>query len=237
LFKGHRILALIPLRSGSKSVKDKNLHPLGGKPLLAWPIEMAINIPEIDRVLVSTDSEKIVALSKHYGAEIYERPAHLATDSALITHVIKDLYRVLCKENEEATIMVLLEATSPFRTESLIRQCLHRLVEENLDSIATFQLATLNPHRAWRLEGITPKPFIEGAIPWLPRQQLPLAYQLNGAVYAFRLDRMPEDISGLLFGRVGAVITENDNMIDIDTHEDFIIANALLQFRKCPEVI
>ena len=64
-----------------------------------------------------------------------------------------------------------------------------------IDSVATFTEAELNPHRAWRLVDGVPEVFIPGAIPWLPRQKLPKAYQLNGAVYVFRAKLLAEESS------------------------------------------
>jgi len=234
LIDGHHIVAVVPARGGSKSVPYKNLHPLGGKPLLAWPIETARSVSEIDRILVSTDDARIASAARELGAEIHERPPELATDSALVIDTLRHLHEQLKSEGRPATVMVLLEATSPLRSVELVSRCLQRLVAEDLDSIATFHGAEINPERVWRIEGGQPRPFIDGAIPWKPRQQLTPAYQLNGAVYAFRPDRLPVDGPSILFGRMGAEIVSADDVIDIDEHKDFVIANALLESRNSP---
>jgi CMP-N,N'-diacetyllegionaminic acid synthase len=229
MISGERVIAMTPARGGSKSVPYKNLHLLGGKPLLAWPIETARATPAIDRVIVSTDDDRIADAAKVLGAEVYRRPNELATDTAVVADAIRDLWRRLKGEGETATILVLLEATSPFRTPEMIERCLRRLVDEQLDSIATFHEAEINPERTWRIEGGAPEPFIRGAIPWKPRQLLTPAYQLNAAVYAFRPDALPADSPSILFGRMGAEIVPADSVIDIDTLKDFTYANALLQ--------
>ncbi|MDI9543841.1 MAG: acylneuraminate cytidylyltransferase family protein, partial [Pseudomonadota bacterium] len=100
---------------------------------------------------------------------------------------------------------------------------------EGFDSAATFREAGLNPHRAWKIEGAEPRVFIPGAVPWLPRQLLPKAYQLNGAVYAFRPAGLAEGSDALLFGRMGAVIMPAERSVDIDTEMDFLVAEAVLQ--------
>jgi CMP-N,N'-diacetyllegionaminic acid synthase len=229
MISGERVIAMTPARGGSKSVPYKNLHLLGGKPLLAWPIETARATPAIDRVIVSTDDDRIADAAKVLGAEVDRRPNELATDTAVVADAIRDLWRRLKGEGETATILVLLEATSPFRTPEMIERCLRRLVDEQLDSIATFHEAEINPERTWRIEGGAPEPFIRGAIPWKPRQLLTPAYQLNAAVYAFRPDALPADSPSILFGRMGAEIVPADSVIDIDTLKDFTYANALLQ--------
>jgi CMP-N,N'-diacetyllegionaminic acid synthase len=229
MISGQRVIAVTPARGGSKSVPYKNLYLLGGKPLLAWPIETALQTTSIDRVIVSTDDDRIAAAARTLGAEVYTRPAELATDTAVVADTIRELWGRLLREGETATILVLLEATSPFRTPQLIDRCLQRMVDEQLDSIATFHEAEINPERTWRIERGAPEPFIKGAIPWKPRQLLTPAYQLNAAVYAFRPDALPGDSPSILFGKMGAEIVPADSVIDIDTLKDFTYANALLK--------
>ena len=228
MIRGHRVIALTPARGGSKSVPYKNLKELAGKPLLAWPLDVANDTPEIDRTIVSTDDSKIADVARKFGAEVYDRSDELASDTAVVADVIRDLWKRLKSEGETATILVLLEATSPMRSPEVIRCCLERIITEELDSIATFHDADVNPERTWRINDGIPKPFIEGAIPWKPRQLLSSAYQLNGAVYAFFPDKLPDDSPSILFGKMGAEIVSADSVIDIDTTKDFDIANAIL---------
>lgn len=232
MIEGHRIIAVVPARGGSKSLPYKNLHPLGGRPLLAWPIEIGRTVPEIDRVIVSTDDDRIAEAAVSLGAEVRKRPPELATDTALVVDTLRHLYRELMKEGETPDIFVLLEATSPLRTVEMVSRCLRRLVTEKLDSIATFHEAEINPERVWRVEAGRPRPFIDGAVPWKPRQLLTPAYQLNGAVYAFWPSRLPSDGPSILFGQIGAEIVAAEQVIDIDDHKDFVIANALLESRN-----
>ncbi len=75
MLNGKRVIAVVPARGGSKSVPGKNIRPLGGKPLLAWSIDVARQMSEIDRIIVSTDDEQIASVGRAHGAEIYARPA------------------------------------------------------------------------------------------------------------------------------------------------------------------
>ena len=225
----NRVVAIIPARAGSKAVPKKNLYELGGKPLLAWPIEVAQATPEIDRIIVSTDGEDIAAAARARGAEVIRRPDELATDTAIVADMLRHHIDLLRAEGETARYMLLLEPTSPFRLPKDVSACLRLLEEEGYDSAATFMEPQLNPHRAWRIDGDAIVPFIEGANPWLPRQMLPEAFQLNGAVYAFVMDGLTADVSGVLFGRCGAVMMDQRRSIDINTYFDFVVANALLQ--------
>ena len=107
----------------------------------------------------------------------------------------------------------------------------HRQVLDagGLHIVATFAAASLNPHRAWRVIDGAPAPFIEGAIPWMRRQDLPSAYELNGAVYVFRPDLLDRDGTGLLAGRMAGVVMPKERSIDIDDEFDLTVAQLLLE--------
>lgn len=227
MLNGKRVIAVIPARGGSKSVPGKNIRSLGGKPLLAWSIEVARQVSEIDRIIVSTDDTQIASVGRAHGAEVYARPPHLATDEALVIDVLKDLIRTLQAEQESAEILLLLEPTCPFRAVEDVQGCLQLLATDDYDSAATFTDAELNPHRAWKIEGQKPEVFIPGAIPWLPRQYLPQAYQLNGAVYAVRIPGLAASRQSILFGRMGAVKMPRGRSVDIDDAIDFLVAEQL----------
>lgn len=228
MIHGLTVVAVVPARGGSKSIPGKNVRALGGRPLLCWAIDAARRVSEIDRIIVSTDDAQIAEVARAHEAETYRRSAHLATDDALVIDALRELQTTLKSEGRSADIMVLLEPTCPLRSAGDIRQCITRLVAEGLDSIATFKPAQLNPHRAWRLEEGRPAPFIGGSDPWQPRQQLPPAYQLNGAVYAFYPARLPASGKTLLFGASGAVIMPESRSVDIDQELDFLLAEMVL---------
>lgn len=228
MINNKRVIALIPARGGSKSIPKKNIKLLGGKPLIAWTIEVAQNTVEIDRVIVSTDCEDISDVSKKYGAEVQVRPRELAKDDSLVIDTIRYTLNRLKEEGEQAEYLVLLEPTAPFRKAEDISNCINLLVEGEYDSVATFTEAELNPHRAWKIENDEVRTFINGTIPWLPRQKLPRAYQLNGAVYVIRINKVDEDSVGLVLEKSGAVIMPKERSIDIDHYIDLLIAEQII---------
>jgi len=232
MLNGKRVIAVVPARGGSKSVPGKNIHPLAGKPLLAWSIEVARQVSEIDRIIVSTDDAEIASVGRAYGAEVYPRPAHLAADESLVIDAVKDLLQTLRAEGETPEWVILLEATCPLRSADDVRDCLKLAVHGGYDSVATFKDAELNPHRAWRLVDGVPEVFLKGAVPWLPRQKQPKAYQLNGAVYLFRANLLAEEAQSLLVGKLGAVLMPRERSQDIDDRVDFTIIEALLREPK-----
>lgn len=234
MIESERCIAVIPARGGSKSVPLKNLHPLGGRPLLEWPIRVAQATPEIDRIIVSTDHDQIAETARAAGAEVSLRPEHLSGDTALPADMLRHLIASLREEGETARYLVLLEPTAPFRLPQDVSACLKLLHENRLDSVATFMEAHLNPHRAWTIQDGKAQPFIPGSVPWRPRQSLPPAHQLNGAVYAFVADELKPETPAVLFGKSGAIIMDKKRSFDIDDAQDFAIANALLAAGAVP---
>jgi len=228
LIKKKKVVAIIPARGGSKSIPQKNIINFCGKPLIAWSIEAAIATTEIDKVIVSTDNEEIAMISLEYGAQVLMRPEHLAQDTSLVIDTMKHVIKTLEEAQNNYDYVVLIEPTSPLRLSVDISKCIQLIDNEMLDSVATFKEADLNPHRAWKIEEGEPKTFIENVVPWLPRQQLPEAYQLNGAVYVNTVKSILASNRELLIGKTGSVIMPKERSVDIDDYTDLIIAERIL---------
>jgi N-acylneuraminate cytidylyltransferase len=122
-------MALIPARSGSKGLKDKNIIDLCGKPLMAYSIEPAIESGLFDQVIVSTDSEHYADIARRYGSSVIMRCAELASDTATSFEVIAD---VLHRQSNMPDELVLLQPTSPMRTVKHIHEAVS-LFESNWD--------------------------------------------------------------------------------------------------------
>ena len=122
-------MALIPARSGSKGLKDKNIIDLCGKPLMAYSIEPAIESGLFDQVIVSTDSEHYADIARRYGSSVIMRSAELASDTATSFEVIAD---VLHRQVNMPDELVLLQPTSPMRTVKHIHEAVS-LFESNWD--------------------------------------------------------------------------------------------------------
>jgi CMP-N,N'-diacetyllegionaminic acid synthase len=224
-----RIIAVIPARGGSKGVPRKNVRPLAGKPSIVWTIELARSMPELARVIVSTDDQEIAEVSRRAGAEVYERPSHLASDTAMVVDALRDLNARLQAEGETAKCWVLLEPTAPLRTVQDVRGCIELLLDpkRSFGCTTTFHEATRNPYRAWRVDGEAAGKFFTEA-PDVLRQQLPQAFYLNGNAYCFWIDRIPADARTILNGRIGAVIVPHERGFEIDEPIDFEIVDFML---------
>jgi CMP-N,N'-diacetyllegionaminic acid synthase len=229
------VLAIIPARGGSKGIPGKNIRLFAGKPLIVHSIETALNCPLISRTVVSTDDARIADVAKAHGAQVIIRPDELAVDTALVIDAIRHAVLKVEEEGEDVDIILLLEPTSPFRRAEDLEKCIRVLLEDRADSVATFTESHVSPNRLWRVSDDVVEPYIEGAVPWLPRQKQPVAHELTGQIYGVSrkiLFENPDSIS-LLLGRKRAVITPGETALDIDTELDFMVAEKVMEHFQC----
>ena len=228
------ILALIPARSGSKSVPDKNIRMVAGKPMLAWSIGHALGAGHITRVIVSTDSEEYAKIAREYGAEVpFIRPAEFATDTALDIDVFRHALTWL-EENEgyRPDIIVQLRPTYPKRRVEDIEAMIQMLIDHpEADSVRSVAPATEIPYKMWIQGPETRVGSIENGamgqivpivkdIPEcynMPRQELPKAYYQNACIDVMRRSTVMEKNSMTGDVIIGYLMDEN---YDIDTEEE-----------------
>ncbi|CAA7603172.1 3-deoxy-manno-octulosonate cytidylyltransferase [Acididesulfobacillus acetoxydans] len=131
-----RILGIIPARGGSKGIPRKNIRLLGGKPLLAWTIEAALEAGCLDRLILTTEDEEIAAVGRKYGCEVpFLRPAELAQDSTPgIEPVLHALRWLAEREGYRPDYVLLLQPTSPLRRAEQIRECAARMLAKQFGS-------------------------------------------------------------------------------------------------------
>lgn len=232
IYMEKNVLAVIPARGGSKGIPGKNIRSFVGKPLIVHSIEAALQCPLISRVVVSTDDDKIAQVAKANGAEVIKRPDELAADTSLVIDAIKHAVLTVEESGADIDIVLLLEPTSPFRRKQDLEQCVQILLDDRADSVATFTDAHVSPNRLWRVSGDIVEPFIEGAVPWLPRQKQPKAHELTGQIYGLTRKALfeNEESISLLLGRKSAVITPRETALDIDTEFDFIMAENVMEY-------
>ena len=153
-----RFLVLIPARGGSKRFPDKNLAMLNGKPLLAYPIDAAKQVSRIDRIIVSTDDERIAALARQLGAEIpFLRPTELATDQSPVVdtavHMVKELE---AREGYRPDYVILLQTVTPLILPEHLEQAINIAMEKNADSVITVsEVDTVN--HPYNVRAISPE--------------------------------------------------------------------------------
>ena len=231
MYDGKKILGLIPARGGSKGLPGKNVADLGGKPLIAWSVAAAKASRHIDRVVLSSDDDAIIAAAEASGCEVpFRRPAELATDTASMVDVA---LHALDSLNEAFDALVLLQPTSPFRSAGDIDACIAKCCgEAGTDSVTTVTEPSKSPYWMYTLDaggGMTP--VLEPPEGANRRQALPTVYALNGAVYAvsvawFRRERR------FVGPDTRAQVMPAERSVDVDHPIDLTIARAL-----CPALV
>src|SRR3989344_5060148 len=137
--KGKTILAIIPARGGSKRLPDKNILPFAGKPLIAYAIGLARTNASVDRVIVDTDSPRIAAVARRFGAEVpFLRPAKQATDKALMVDaILPTLDRLAVQQHYRPDWVMLLQPNAPLTTADDLKRCVALTNKKGVESIAT----------------------------------------------------------------------------------------------------
>ena len=221
------VLAVIPARSGSKSVVNKNIRDFNGKPMLAHSIEHAKASKYINRIILSTDSQEYALIGQKYGAEIpFIRPEEYATDDALDIDVFYHCLKFLEeKEGYYADVVVQLRPTYPIRDVEDIDNMIEILLNnKEIDSVRSIASATEIPYKMWRRneEGVI-KPILTDIKEAynMPRQKLPKIYYQNASIDVTRGDVILKEHSMSGTRIYGYELSQN---FDIDTEEDFLKA-------------
>ncbi len=195
------VLALVPARSGSKGVPDKNVMSFRGKPLLVHSIEHGLAARNVDRVMVSTDSPSYREIALEAGAEApFLRPPSIAqdrsTDLEVFTHALDWLER---HEGYRPDILAHLRPTYPTRRSEDVEGAVDMLLADpSADSVRSVTQAPHTPYKMWRIESGRLSPLLESSLPEAynrPRQDLPVVYMQNAAVDAVRSRVILEDRS------------------------------------------
>ncbi|MBE2270366.1 MAG: acylneuraminate cytidylyltransferase family protein [Anaerolinea sp.] len=183
------IIALIPARAGSKRVKSKNIRALGGHPMIAYTIAAAQDSGIFDAIMVSTDSEYIADIARHYGAEVpFLRPPEYAGDTSPDIEWLTYTLSRLRDEGRAYDCFSLLRPTSPFRQAETIRRAWAQFCAAgNVDSLRAVEKCGEHPGKMWVIRGDRMTPLLlnpRGGVPWhsTPYQALPEVYVQNASL-------------------------------------------------------
>ena len=231
LLETTRVLAVIPARSGSKRVPEKNIRDVGGKPLIAHTIEQANEAVSIDRAVVSTEDEKIANIAESYNGDVpFTRPERLATDTATNTEVISHALNWFEKRNEYYDVVCLLLVTNPFRTVTDIEEALRELITTDATAIMGVTEYDMPPVFALTADedGYLDPYFDDQYFNSKTRtQDVPTLLCPNGAFYAADVAAFRENESFLAERTVGYEMSA-ERSIDIDEPIDLKIARLLM---------
>lgn len=231
-----RVLAVIPARGGSKGVARKNIRSIGGKPLIAYTIEMANAIQHmLYRAVVSTDDPEIESVARRYGGDVpFLRPAELSGDRVPTLPVLQHAVKFV-EEQGQTTIdwVLLLQPTTPFRSIEDIDATLALAQQGGCDSIiSVVQVFAEHPIFIKRIENERLLPFNLVEKEGTRRQDChPPAYIRNGAVYLTRRDIIMNANS--IWGKViRPYVMPPERSVNIDGELDLKLAEALIRERQ-----
>ncbi|MEK7650695.1 MAG: acylneuraminate cytidylyltransferase family protein [Patescibacteria group bacterium] len=221
-----KIYAIIPARSGSKGVPNKNIRKVGGKELIGHSIEFAKKLG-VDKVICSTDSAEYAEIAKKFGAEVpFLRSEFAASDTAMEEHILEDLYQKFDEHGiEYPDIFVWLRPTFIFRNLASVKECIDRLIKD--ESLTACRTVVETECRLYRVEdGILRPDFDDRGRSMIRRQEVGKRYK----VFSTDVFRGKPKNSGTAFlgNNVGAVIVDKLYGVDIDDEDDLAIAEKIL---------
>jgi N-acylneuraminate cytidylyltransferase len=203
------ILGVTPARGGSKGIPKKNIRPVAGKPLIAWTLEAAQESECLDRFIVSTEDPEIASVCSQWNAEVLDRPAVLASDTATTLSVLQDVLTRI-----DADTVVLLQCTSPVRDPGLIDRCIRKFRNTRADALATGYLCDLFEWGTYSARRQDLKPFFHD----------------DGNVYVISADNIRK--GDLFVGHRETVLTERECNFEIDTEFDLWLNGQILSERN-----
>jgi CMP-N,N'-diacetyllegionaminic acid synthase len=234
-------LALIPARSGSQRVKFKNIRPLGGHPLMAYAISTALRCGLFKRVVVTTDSELIADVGRHYGADVpFLRPREIASTVSPNIEFIKHAFDNLPESYDAfATLM----ATSPFRQVATIKRAWKQFTsQEGIDSIRAVELCRQHPGKMWVVEEDIMRPLLDQShleVAWHARQyqDMPEVYVQNSSL-EIAWSRVVAETNTREGKVLAPFLTEGWEGFAIDYEDDFEQAESAVArgIAKLPEI-
>lgn len=228
MYKGKKILCIIPARGGSKRLPGKHTRLLHGQPLISYAIKATQDSKYVDEVVVSTDDQEIVAVAKKYGASVpFIRPKHLARDTSELVPVLQHAVAEIEKEGAPVGIVILVQPTSPGVLAKDIDAAVKKMMSEGVDSCVS--LTTIVDRPEWMFRVTQKKrlaPFMKATK--LRSQDLEVLYRVNGAVYVTTRDLLMKKNTLYVPDKCTYILMPHERSVDVDTLEDFTIAEALI---------
>lgn len=237
MYEQHRILAIVPARSGSKGLPGKNIRALQGKPLLAWPIAAARAARHVDKVVISTDSAEYAEIARQHGAEVpCLRPAELAADTAPSSAAVIHMLDTLQARGEHYDYFVLLEPTSPLTEGTDVDAALDHLITHRDVADALVSVAELNSnHPAFAVrQGADGRlsPYAAVDFTRLPRRQdVEPLYALDGSLYISEVAAYRRHLS-FCHDRTLSQLMPHHKSHEVDDLVDFLCIEAILNHQQ-----
>jgi CMP-N,N'-diacetyllegionaminic acid synthase len=230
-----RILGLIPARGGSKGIAGKNIKCLGGRPLIGYTSEIALQSHYLTEVILSSDDASIITIAKELGISVpFVRPNALAQDTTPSIDVILHALEWYQAHAIFFDAVCLLQVTSPFRTVAFLDAAIEKFIKSGCDSLISVQQIPheYNPHWAFEVNSEGNLKIATGEEQIISRrQELPVSYHRDGSIYITKTEVLLRDHS--LFGKTTAFIeSDSESYVNIDTMADWNIAEEMIKKNK-----
>ena len=227
-------IAVIPARSGSKGLPDKNIKPVNGKPLLAYTIEAALESGCFDTVHVSTDSERYAEIARRYGADVpFLRSAALATDTASTWDAVREVLARYDELSKRFDTMMLMQPTTPLRTGEDVKEAYALLQKKQAKSVIAVCEVDHSPLWCDTIpDSGSMKGFGRKDLAWVNRQDLRPYYRVNGAIYLLSVNgiNIPPD-DEIYEDNCYALFMDRKKSVDVDSEDDLALVEFLLARR------
>lgn len=216
------VLCVIPAREGSKGLPNKNIKNLGGKPLIHWVIDEARKSKSIDKLILSTDSDKIIELSREKIEVPFKRPKSISTDNSSIIDVLIHAINFFKNKDIVFKYTLLLQPTSPFTLCSDIDEAIKLIKKQNIDTlISGYKIEQTHPDIMFYRNDKKIK-WYNNNIKQVNRQDLSKLYIRSGNIYLFKSELLSNNT---LYGKnINFIEIPRKRALSIDNEEDFNLA-------------
>lgn len=230
-----KVLGIITARGGSKGLKNKNIFPINGIPLIAYTIDFALKVKLLDKIVLSTENKKIKEVGRRCGIQVIDRPKELASDTSIIEDsLIHAINYLLVQERYYPDYIVNLYGNVPIRKEKLIDKALNILIKDNLDAVLSV-VPVGKYHPDWMLKlDENLEIFQNTPCSINQRQRLSKLYIHDGAICVRKTEvlmkkngRLPLYCS--LGNKVKAIIQDPEDTVDVDNYSDLLYAEFLIK--------
>ncbi len=232
-----RAIAIIPARSGSKGLKDKNIIEIDGRPLIDYSIKAAVESGCFDKVMVSTDSEEYAEIARRCGAEVpFLRSELTSGDTAGTWDAVREVLLGYQKMHQDFDYVAVLQPTSPMRSVDDIRGVFDTLTKYNCGNVVTVT-ETAHPIQ-WCFsldEDCSLADYAKSPYSQMRRQDLAKHYQENGAIYLVNASKIMDEKYNLYLDNCRAYVMPRERSIDIDEKIDLIVFEAIIKNQKAGE--
>lgn len=223
-----KILGLIPARAGSVGLRNKNILKIKGKSLVEYAIDVGIRSRSISEVVVSTDSNKIISISKKKKINFIKRPDYLSSSNAKISDVILHALNFYKKKNKYFEYIVCLQPTTPLKNSKMIDNGVKQIIKEGSDSlVSVYKVEDNHPSRMYSILNNKMIP-LDKNNQSLNRQKLRKIYHRDGNVYIFKTSSLEKNKD--LYGKkISPMILDVKFKLNIDNKLDFDLAKLILE--------